>query len=119
VSTNLNLPDPAGLKIPAVYCGAIESWERMLQLGCVHGGRPACPLSAQCARPLGSHFMGPGETQLQRSYHQTYCPYKGECAHYNIPAGGERSINAVWTYEAPYPAVSQIREYLAFYRDPI
>ena len=56
-------------------------------------------------------------TQLQRTAHQTYCPYKGECAYYSIPAGGERSANAVWTYEAPYVAVSGIREYLAFYPD--
>jgi len=40
-------------------------------------------------------------TQLQRTAHQTYCPYKGECAYYSIPAGGERSVNAVWSYEAP------------------
>jgi uncharacterized protein (DUF427 family) len=41
-------------------------------------------------------------TQLQRTAHQTYCPYKGECAYYSIPAGGERSVNAVWSYEAPH-----------------
>jgi len=35
------------------------------------------------------------------------------------PAGGERSVNAVWTYEAPYAAVSAIREYLAFYPDRV
>jgi len=58
-------------------------------------------------------------TQLQRSEHQTYCPYKGDCAYYSIPAGGERSVNAVWTYEAPYAAVSAIREYLAFYPDRV
>jgi len=58
-------------------------------------------------------------TQLQRSLHQTYCPYKGECTYYNVPAAGERSANAVWTYEAPYAAVSAIREYLAFYRDRV
>ena len=57
--------------------------------------------------------------QLQRSLHQTYCPYKGECAYYDIPAGGERSINAVWTYEAAYAAVSEISEYLAFYPDRV
>ena len=28
-------------------------------------------------------------------------------------------INAVWTYEAPYAAVSAIREYLAFYPDRV
>ena len=54
-------------------------------------------------------------TQLQRTSHQTYCPYKGECSYYSIPSGGERSVNAVWTYEAPYAAVSSIRGYLAFY----
>src|SRR6202163_2259335 len=58
-------------------------------------------------------------TQLQRTAHQTYCPYKGDCAYYSIPAGGERSVNAVWTYETPYGAVSAIREYLAFYPDRV
>ena len=57
--------------------------------------------------------------QLQRTSHQTHCPYKGECAYYSIPAGGERSVNAVWTYEAPHAAVSAIREYLAFYPDRV
>jgi uncharacterized protein (DUF427 family) len=58
-------------------------------------------------------------TQLRRTEHQTYCPYKGDCTYYSIPAGGERSVNAVWTYEAPYDAVSAIREYLAFYPDRV
>jgi uncharacterized protein (DUF427 family) len=58
-------------------------------------------------------------TQLQRSSHQTYCPYKGDCAYYSIPAGGERSVDAVWTYETPYAAVSAIRECLAFYPDRV
>jgi uncharacterized protein (DUF427 family) len=54
-------------------------------------------------------------TQLQRTAHQTYCPYKGECVYFSIPAGGQVSVNAAWSYEAPYTAVSAIREYLAFY----
>ena len=52
---------------------------------------------------------------LQRSDHATYCPYKGDCAYYSVPAGGDRSVNAVWTYEAPYAAVSEIKDHLAFY----
>ena len=58
-------------------------------------------------------------TQLQRTAHQTYCPYKGECAYYSIPADGERSVNAVWSYETPHAAASAIREYLAFYPDRV
>lgn len=52
---------------------------------------------------------------LERTDHATYCPYKGECSYYSIPLGGDRTINAVWTYEQPYDAVSAIRDHLAFY----
>jgi uncharacterized protein (DUF427 family) len=52
---------------------------------------------------------------LERTDHGTYCPYKGDCAYYSIPSGGERSVNAVWTYEAPFAAVAEIKGYLAFY----
>jgi len=58
-------------------------------------------------------------TELQRTSHHTYCPYKGECAYYSIPSGGERSVNAVWTYEAPYASVAEIQQYLAFYTDRV
>jgi uncharacterized protein (DUF427 family) len=56
---------------------------------------------------------------LQRTDHATYCPYKGDCAYYSIPLGGERSVNAVWTYEDAYPAVAQIKDHLAFYTDRV
>ena len=56
---------------------------------------------------------------LERSPHATYCPYKGDCAYYNISGGGARTINAVWTCEAPYPAVAEIRGYLAFYPERV
>jgi uncharacterized protein (DUF427 family) len=56
---------------------------------------------------------------LQRTDHATYCPYKGDCAYYSIPLGGERSANAVWTYEAPYAAVAAIKGHLAFYPDRV
>jgi uncharacterized protein (DUF427 family) len=58
-------------------------------------------------------------SQLERSTHTSYCPYKGECSYYSIPAGGEASVNAVWSYEHPYPAVGRIEGYLAFYRDRV
>jgi len=56
---------------------------------------------------------------LERTDQATYCPYKGDCAYYSIPAGGERSVNAVWTYEAPYAAVAMIEDHLAFYPDRV
>ena len=58
-------------------------------------------------------------TALTRSEHKTYCPYKGDASYFSIPAGGERAVNAVWTYEAPFEATARIREYLAFYPDRV
>jgi uncharacterized protein (DUF427 family) len=56
---------------------------------------------------------------LTRSEHTTYCPYKGDASYYSIPAGGDRSINAVWTYESPFEAMTQIKDYVAFYPDRV
>jgi uncharacterized protein (DUF427 family) len=56
---------------------------------------------------------------LLRSERRTYCPYKGDCAYYSIPTEGRSAQDAVWSYEAPYPAVAAIRDHLAFYPDRV
>jgi uncharacterized protein (DUF427 family) len=58
-------------------------------------------------------------SQLRRSDHATYCPYKGDAAYFDIVALGERGKNAVWTYEHPYAAVADIAGHLAFYPDRV
>jgi uncharacterized protein (DUF427 family) len=58
-------------------------------------------------------------TLLQPTDHATYCPYKGDASYFSISSGGDRSTNAVWTYEAPYEAVSPIKGHLAFYPDRV
>ena len=58
-------------------------------------------------------------SQLKRTDHATYCPYKGDCNYYSVPVGGKKSINVVWTYENPYPAVGQIKGHVAFYSDRV
>jgi uncharacterized protein (DUF427 family) len=65
--------------------------------------------------PRGDVDMG----LLERSAHTSYCPYKGEASYYSIPTGGDRSVNAVWTYEDPYEAVAEIKDRVAFYPDRI
>lgn len=56
---------------------------------------------------------------LTRTKHVTYCPYKGKASYYSVPSGGEKSLNAVWSYEEPYEAVSEIKEHIAFYPDRV
>ena len=56
---------------------------------------------------------------LERTDHSTYCPYKGDCDYYSIPIGGDKSVNAVWTYEVPFAAVAEIKDHFAFHPDRV
>jgi uncharacterized protein (DUF427 family) len=56
---------------------------------------------------------------LARSSHTTHCPYKGDASYYDIPAGGDRSLKAAWTYESPFSAMAQIKDYIAFYPERV
>jgi uncharacterized protein (DUF427 family) len=58
-------------------------------------------------------------TLLARTDRSTYCPYKGDASYFSIPVGGERSVDAVWSYETPYAAVAGIKDHLAFYPDRV
>src|SRR5438309_8011068 len=58
-------------------------------------------------------------SRLERTDRGTYCPYKGDCSYYSVPAGGKKSVNAVWSYDDPYPAVAQIKGHVAFYPDRV
>ena len=49
----------------------------------------------------------------------TYCPYKGDASYYSVPIGGTKSVNAVWTYEAPFAAVAEIKGHVAFYPERV
>jgi uncharacterized protein (DUF427 family) len=56
---------------------------------------------------------------LEPTDHATYCPYKGDCSYHSIPIGGAKSVNAVWTYNAPFAAVAEIKDRVAFYPDRV
>jgi uncharacterized protein (DUF427 family) len=57
--------------------------------------------------------------RLRRTDSATYCPYKGEASYYSVVTGDGEIVDAVWTYEQPYPAVAQIGGHVAFYPDRV
>ena len=59
------------------------------------------------------------QTLLERTDNSTYCPFKGDASYYSITVGGERSVDAIWTYQDPYAAVSEIKDHVAFYPDRV
>ena len=56
---------------------------------------------------------------LERSDRTTHCPYKGDASYYSVKAGGKTLDNAIWTYETPFPAMTEISGHLAFYPDKV
>lgn len=56
---------------------------------------------------------------IQATDHASYCPFKGDAGYYSIPVGGERSVNAIWTYRDPHAAVAEIKDHVAFYPDRV
>jgi uncharacterized protein (DUF427 family) len=56
---------------------------------------------------------------LKRTERVTHCPYKGDANYFSIVADGKTIADAIWTYEAPFPAMEQISGHLAFYPDKV
>jgi len=56
---------------------------------------------------------------LERTDRVTHCPYKGDASYYSVKADGKTLDNAIWTYEAPFPAMAEISGHLAFYPDKV
>lgn len=48
----------------------------------------------------------------------TRCPWKGIASYWAL-AGDAESTPVAWSYAAPYPQVSQIAGYIAFYQDRV
>jgi uncharacterized protein (DUF427 family) len=66
--------------------------------------------------PLGDVVPG----ILRSSTSHSYCPYKGNASYYDVVLpGGKELADAVWTYQAAYPAVDAIAGHAAFYTDRV
>ena len=54
---------------------------------------------------------------LEKTDHQTHCPFKGNASYWTLTVGGKVEENAVWSYEDPYSEGEELRGYLSFYQD--
>ncbi len=57
--------------------------------------------------------------RLERTDHESFCPFKGEARYWTIRVAGRVEENAVWGYEAPFDQVSGLAGYVAFYPDRV
>ena len=56
---------------------------------------------------------------LEKTEHQTFCPFKGTASYWTLRVGERTLENAVWSYEEPFDDVAGLKDYLAFYADRV
>jgi uncharacterized protein (DUF427 family) len=56
---------------------------------------------------------------LAKTDRSSHCPYKGDASYFTLHIDGDIRENAVWSYEAPFPAMHQIKDFLAFYPNQV
>ncbi len=56
---------------------------------------------------------------LAKTDKSTHCPYKGDASYFTLHIDGDIKENVVWSYEAPYPAMTEIKDRLAFYPNQV
>jgi len=49
----------------------------------------------------------------------SYCPFKGNAAHYSLRVGDISAENILWSYEDPFEESDHIQDYVAFYPDQV
>ena len=56
---------------------------------------------------------------FERSEFVSYCPFKGNAAHYSLRMSDKNADNLLWSYEDPFRESAQIKDYVAFYPDQV
>ena len=56
---------------------------------------------------------------LRTNSRRTMCEWKGQARYFDIVAGDRAITAGAWCYSDPSPAFESIRDYIAFYPDPL
>jgi uncharacterized protein (DUF427 family) len=56
---------------------------------------------------------------MERTDHQSFCPFKGEASYWTLRSGEAVEQNAAWSYEQPFDEVAGLKDHVAFYADRV
>ena len=69
-----------------------------------------------------NHYFPPESVNkefLEDNSLETVCPWKGTASYFNLVDGNEKEIEAAWYYANPKAEASQIKDYVAFYKNKV
>jgi len=70
----------------------------------------------------GNQYFPPDSIETKyftKSKTHSTCPWKGEASYYNLEIDGETTKDVAWYYPDPKPAASNIKDYVAFYKNKV
>ena len=56
---------------------------------------------------------------LERTDHQTFCPFKGDASYWTARVGDRVDENLVWSYESPFDEAAGLKDYVSFYPERV
>jgi uncharacterized protein (DUF427 family) len=68
----------------------------------------------------GNHYFPPEAVHMEYltpTETTSVCPWKGQCRYFTITVGGEKNIDAAWSYTEPKQAAGKIAGYVAFWKN--
>ncbi|KAI0074034.1 DUF427-domain-containing protein [Panus rudis PR-1116 ss-1] len=69
-----------------------------------------------------NHYFPPDSVKkdlFSNSSTSTVCPWKGTASYYNASVDGNKVKDIAWYYPEPKSAASQIKDYVAFYKNKV
>ncbi len=120
MATKLKRPDPSGFVKNPTYSVTMSRCPAQIRAE-IAGERIVDSRNAMFLIETGHqpvHYFPRNEVRmefLERTEHETICPYKGVASYWSIRTGGRLAENAAWTYEDPYDEVIGIKDYVALY----
>jgi uncharacterized protein (DUF427 family) len=67
----------------------------------------------------GNHYFPRESVRMEfflSSETHTICPWKGKASYHHVEVNGKRNPDAAWYYPEPFPAASQIKDRIAFWK---
>ena len=69
-----------------------------------------------------TYYLPPQDIKMEyltRDNGSSLCEWKGQATYYTLTVGDKRAVRAAWTYHNPMHEFRPIKDYLAFYADPM